>query len=47
MIGDSESAMEIADRAVPLNPNSYLAWVSRGNAYRIAGLLEEALRRFE
>jgi adenylate cyclase len=30
MAGDCESAMEMADRAVALNPNSYLAWNDRG-----------------
>jgi adenylate cyclase len=44
MVGDSESAIEMADRAVALNPNSFLAWSSRGHVYRIAG---EALRSFE
>jgi adenylate cyclase len=47
MVGDSESAIEMADRAVALNPNSFLAWSSRGHVYRIAGLPEEALRSFE
>jgi adenylate cyclase len=44
---DCEGAIEMADRAVALNPNSLLAWGSRGHVYRIAGLLEEALRSFE
>ena len=47
MVGDSESEIEMADRAVALNPNSYLAWNSRGWVYRIAGLPEEAIRSFE
>jgi adenylate cyclase len=47
MVGDSESAIEMADRAVALNPNSFLIWGSRGHVYRIAGLSEEALRSFE
>jgi adenylate cyclase len=47
MVGDSESAIEMADRAVELNPNSLLVWSSRGHVYRIAGLPEEALRSFE
>ena len=47
MVGDSESEIEMADRAVALNPNSFLAWNSRGQVYRIAGLPEEALRSFE
>jgi adenylate cyclase len=47
MVGDSESEIEMADRAVALNPNSYLAWNSRGWVYEIAGLPEEAVRSFE
>jgi len=47
MVGDSESAIEMTDRAVALNPNSFLAWSSRGHVYRIAGVPEEALRSFE
>jgi adenylate cyclase len=47
MIGDSESEIELADRAVALNPNSYVAWSGRGHVYRIAGLPEEAVRSFE
>jgi adenylate cyclase len=47
MVGDYESAIEMADRAVALNPNSFLAWHSRGHAYRAAGLPEEAVRSFE
>ena len=37
----------MADRAVALNPNSFNAWNSRGQVYRIAGLPEEAIRSFE
>ena len=47
MIGDSESEIEMADRAVALNPNSYGAWSGRGHVYRVAGLPEEAVRSFE
>jgi adenylate cyclase len=47
MVGDSESEIEMADRAVALNPNSYLAWTNRGWVYRVAGVLEEAIRSFE
>jgi adenylate cyclase len=47
MVGDCESAIEIADRAVELNPNSSLAWNYRGWVYRVAGLPEEAVRSFE
>ncbi len=42
MVGDSESEIEMADRAVALNPNSYVAWGVRGHVYRIAGVPEEA-----
>jgi adenylate cyclase len=47
MVGDSEREIEMADRAVALNPNSYLGWTNRGWVYRIAGLPEEAIRSFE
>jgi adenylate cyclase len=47
MLGDCESAIEMADRAVALNPNSYSAWSCRGYVYRTAGLSEEAVRSFE
>ena len=47
MVGDSEGAIEMADRAVALNPNSYAAWNCRGWVYRVAGLQEEAVRSFE
>jgi adenylate cyclase len=47
MVGDSESEIEMADRAVALNPNSFNAWNIRGWVYRVAGLPEEAIRSFE
>jgi len=47
MVGDSESEMEMVDRAVSLNPNLYAAWNCRGWVYRVAGLPEEAVRSFE
>ena len=47
MVGDSESSIELADRAVALNPNSFRAWSGRGQVYRIAGLPEEAVQSFE
>ena len=47
MVGDSESEIEMADRAVALNPNSYIAWSARGHVYKIAGLPEEAVLSFE
>jgi adenylate cyclase len=47
MVGDSESEIEMVDRAVALNPNSQQAWSCRGWVYRVAGLQEEAVRSFE
>jgi adenylate cyclase len=47
MVGDWESEIEMADRAVELNPNSYVAWISRGWVHRNAGLSEEAIRSFQ
>jgi adenylate cyclase len=47
MVGDSEAEIEMADRAVALNPNSWATWTSRGHVYRIAGLPEEAIQSFE
>jgi adenylate cyclase len=47
MVGDSESAIEMADRAVALNPNSPSAWINRGWVYRVAGLPDEAIQSFE
>ena len=46
-VDDCEGAIEMADRAVALNPNSFNAWHYRGWVYRIAGLPEEAVRSFE
>jgi adenylate cyclase len=42
--GDYESSVEIADRSVALNSNSFHAWHGRGTVNRIAGLPEEAIR---
>jgi adenylate cyclase len=47
MVGDCEREIEMANRAVALNPNSFFAWSSRGHVFRIAGLPEEAIRSFE
>jgi adenylate cyclase len=47
MVGDCEREIEMADRAVALNPNSFGAWHGRGWVNRIAGLPEEAVRSFE
>src|SRR5262249_27477918 len=47
MVGDTEREIEIADRAVALNPNSYGAWNGRGWVYKIAGQPADAVRSFE
>jgi adenylate cyclase len=47
VVGDCEGAIEMADRAVALNPNSELAWHGRGIVFSIAGLPEEGLRSYE
>ncbi len=47
MVDNPESEIEIADRAVALNPNSFQAWHCRGWVCRVAGLPEEAIRSFE
>jgi adenylate cyclase len=47
VVRDSESALEMVDRAVALNPNSFDAWSCRGWVYRAAGLPQEAVRSFE
>jgi adenylate cyclase len=47
MVGDIESSIEMADRAVALNPNSFNAWSSRGWVCELAGQSEEAVRSFE
>ena len=47
MVGDCESEIEMADRAVALNPNSFFAWHFRGWVYRNAGRPEEAIQSFE
>jgi adenylate cyclase len=45
--GDFDTAREMVDRAVALNPNSFHAWQQRGWTYQIAGQPEEAIRSFE
>ena len=45
--GDFDTAREMVDRAVTLNPNSFRAWEERGWAYLVAGQFEEAIRSFE
>jgi adenylate cyclase len=47
LVGDPASAIELADRAVALNPNSFTAWQARGMVYRNTGQPEEAVRNFE
>ncbi len=47
MVGDCETEIEMADRAVALNPNSYQTWTGRGWVYKIAGKPQEAIRSFE
>jgi adenylate cyclase len=47
MVGDSENEIEMADRAVSLNPNSFHVWLNRGWVYQIAGLPEKAIQSFE
>lgn len=47
MVGDSESEIEMVDRAVALNPNSFDAWYCRGWVCRVVGQPEEAVRSFE
>jgi adenylate cyclase len=47
MVGDTERAIEMADRAVALNPNSSFGWSRRGWVYKVAAQPEEAVRSFE
>ena len=47
LVGDSEAEIEMADRAVALNPNSWRTWNNRGWVYVMAGLPEEAIQNFE
>src|SRR5258705_3205709 len=47
MVGDSEAEIEMADRAIALNANSWTTWNCRGHVHRFAGLPEEAIRSFE
>jgi adenylate cyclase len=47
LVGDCETEIAMADRAVTLNPNSYHTWNCRGWVCKIAGQPEEAIRSFE
>ena len=40
MVGDREREIDLADRSVSLNPNSHMAWLARGQVYRVAELPE-------
>ena len=44
---DFDTAREMVDRAVVLNPNSFRAWEERGWTYLIVGPPQEAIRSFE
>ena len=46
-LGDFDTAREMVDRAVALNPNSPRAWEQRGWTCVFAGQPEEAIRSFE
>jgi TolB-like protein len=45
--GDFDTAREMVDRAVALNPNASGAWEQRGWTYLFAGQPEEAIRSFD
>ena len=45
--GDFDTAREMVDRAVALNPNAAFAWELRGFTFELAGQPEEAIRSFE
>jgi len=47
MVGAGEAEIEMADRAVALNPNAFHTLSCRGHVYRMAGLHAEAIRSFE
>jgi adenylate cyclase len=47
VIGDFDAATEMVDRAIILNPNSWMAWQFRGQTFTTTGNFEEALRSFE
>src|SRR5262249_22649801 len=46
-VGDREREIEMAHRAVALNPNSFTAWFAMGWACLFARQPEEAVRSFE
>src|SRR5262249_39977875 len=47
MLGDYDASIDMVERAVALNPNSFWVWMDRGWVYHVAGLPEEAIRSFE
>src|SRR5260221_2488140 len=46
-LGDCDTAREMVDGAVALNPNAAYSWNNRGWTYQRAGQPEEAIRSFE
>ena len=46
-VGDFDAANEMVDRAVALNPNSWMAWQMRGSTFNCTGKFEEAIRSFD
>ncbi len=47
LAGDFDAATEMVDRAVVLNPNSWIAWEQRGETFNATGNFEEAIGSFE
>jgi adenylate cyclase len=46
-VGDHEDEIQLVERAVALNPNSFQAWHCRGWVHKAAGRPQEAARSFE
>jgi adenylate cyclase len=47
LTGDFDAATELVDRAIVLNPNSWIAWEQRGETFNTTGNFQEAIRSFE
>jgi len=47
LTGDFDTATEMVDRAIVLNPNSWIAWEQRGETFNSTGDFREAIRSFE
>jgi adenylate cyclase len=47
VVGDFDAATEMVDRAVILNPNSWMAWELRGQTFNSTGKFEEAIGSFD